>query len=142
MNICECGCGQECGSRFLRGHNKRTGQDKSKEGIEKLLTLLSDMKTIKSTETALAEPEIDFDYKENYTLTNVSNSVILNYEAGKRWLDKTFVRYTVRINHNEEELPCEIILSAANFEKNNEGTWLIGTGSSFSNALKEILINV
>ena len=55
---------------------------------------------------------------------------------------KQVSRYTVRVNHNEDDIPYEIVLSAADYNVGERGKWLIGRGDSFSNALKELLILV
>jgi hypothetical protein len=125
MNICECGCGQ-VSTCCTAEHNGKVKGLHDQVGD-------NNMETVKEVTDVQAE---------NYDLTNVSESVTINYEAGKRWLDKTFLRYNVRVNHNKENIPYEIVLSAANYNVGEHGTWLIGKGKSFSNALKELLINV
>ncbi len=128
MNICECGCGQECKNRFVRGHNNSKGQNIVEPNAEEKETMI--------------EEEVEFEYKEIYDLTDVPQDGTINYEAGRNWLDKNFKRYLVRLNYNEEELPFEVVLSATNFSVEEEGTWFVGAGNSFSNALRKILTNV
>ena len=41
-----------------------------------------------------------------------------------------------------DDIPYEIVLSAADYNVGERGKWLIGRGDSFSNALKELLILV
>jgi len=136
MNICECGCGQECKNRFSRGHNRRKEQNIVDEKI------IEEIEPVIEEAEPMIKEEVEFEWKEIYDLTNVPQNGTINYEAGRKWLEKNFLRYMVRVNYDEKELPCEVVLSVADFEVNGEGTWLIGAGNSFSNALRKILINV
>lgn len=122
MNICKCGCGKECKNNFVRGHNKRKVSVQPEEVVK---------------------IEEEFIPKESYTLTDVPKDVIINYEAGKKWLDKHYDNYSVMLLHNEKEEPYEIVLSAWEFldEEHKKKVYVIGKGNTFSNALKEILIN-
>ena len=136
MNICKCGCGLDSiyctvfGPETLNAHLD-TNAEEEKNSEENEMVENNNMETV---EEVVVEPT------ENYDLTNVPKNVIINYEAGKRWLDKTFVRYTVRVNHNEDDIPYEIVLSAADYNVGERGKWLIGKGDSFSKALKELLL--
>jgi hypothetical protein len=136
MNICKCGCGLDSiyctvfGPETLNAHLD-TNAEEEKNSEEKETVENNNMETV---EEVVVEPT------ENYDLTNVPENVTINYEAGKRWLDKTFVRYTVRVNHNEDDIPYEIVLSAADYNVGERGKWLIGKGDSFSKALKELLL--
>lgn len=136
MNICKCGCGLDSiyctvfGPETLNAHLD-TNAEEEKNSEEKETVENNNMETV---EEVVVEPT------ENYDLTNVPKNVTINYEAGKRWLDKTFVRYTVRVNHNEDDIPYEIVLSAADYNVGERGKWLIGKGDSFSKALKELLL--
>ena len=136
MNICKCGCGLDSiyctvfGPETLNAHLD-TNAEEEKNSEENEMVENNNMETV---EEVVVEPT------ENYDLTNVPENVIINYEAGKRWLDKTFVRYTVRVNHNEDDVPYEIVLSAADYNVGERGKWLIGKGDSFSKALKELLL--
>ena len=136
MNICKCGCGLDSiyctvfGPETLNAHLD-TNAEEEKNSEENEMVENNNMETV---EEVVVEPT------ENYDLTNVPENVIINYEAGKRWLDKTFVRYTVRVNHNEDDIPYEIVLSAADYNVGERGKWLIGKGDSFSKALKELLL--
>jgi hypothetical protein len=138
MNICKCGCGLDSiyctvfGPETLNAHLD-TNAEEEKNSEEKETVENNNMETV---EEVVVEPT------ENYDLTNVPKNVTINYEAGKRWLDKTFVRYTVRVNHNEDDIPYEIVLSAADYNVGERGKWLIGKGDSFSKALKELLLNI
>ena len=136
MNICKCGCGLDSiyctvfGPETLNAHLD-TNAEEEKNSEENEMVENNNMETV---EEVVVEPT------ENYDLTNVPKNVTINYEAGKRWLDKTFVRYTVRVNHNEDDIPYEIVLSAADYNVGERGKWLIGKGDSFSKALKELLL--
>jgi hypothetical protein len=136
MNICKCGCGLDSiyctvfGPETLNAHLD-TNAEEEKNSEENEMVENNNMETV---EEVVVEPT------ENYDLTNVPENVTINYEAGKRWLDKTFVRYTVRVNHNEDDIPYEIVLSAADYNVGERGKWLIGKGDSFSKALKELLL--
>ena len=138
MNICKCGCGLDSiyctvfGPETLNAHLD-TNAEEEKNSEENEMVENNNMETV---EEVVVEPT------ENYDLTNVPENVTINYEAGKRWLDKTFVRYTVRVNHNEDDIPYEIVLSAADYNVGERGKWLIGKGDSFSNALKELLLKI
>jgi hypothetical protein len=138
MNICKCGCGLDSiyctvfGPETLNAHLD-TNAEEEKNSEENEMVENNNMETV---EEVVVEPT------ENYDLTNVPENVTINYEAGKRWLDKTFVRYTVRVNHNEDDIPYEIVLSAADYNVGERGKWLIGKGDSFSKALKELLLNI
>ena len=115
--------------------DKNSVEDKNVEGEKNP----EENETVANTNEETVE-EVVVEPTENYDLTNVPENVTINYEAGKRWLDKTFVRYTVRVNHNEDDIPYEIVLSAADYNVGERGKWLIGKGDSFSKALKELLL--
>ena len=156
MNICKCGCGKECKNTFVRGHNKRKAPVQSEETVEQVEETTQVNKETVPIE-GFVEPESsveeevpvkeEFIPQENYTLTNVRKDDIINYDAGKKWLDKHYENYSVRLLHDEENLPSEIVLSAWVFkevikeEEQLEKIYTIGKGTTFSNALKEILIN-
>ena len=153
MNICKCGCGLDSIYCTIFGPNAHTEKNAEEEinSVEDKNSVENknveeeknpeENETVANTNEETVE-EVVVKLTENYDLTNVPENVIINYEAGKRWLDKTFVRYTVRVNHNEDEIPYEIILSAADYNVGEQGKWLIGKGDSFSNALKELLLHI
>ena len=144
MNICKCGCGLDSiyctvfGPKTLNAHLDTNADEEKNSGEEQNS---EENETVENNNKETVE-EVVVKPTENYDLTNVPKNVTINYEAGKRWLDKTFVRYTVRVNHNEEDIPYEIVLSAADYNVGERGKWLIGKGDSFSNALKELLLNI
>lgn len=140
MNICKCGCGQDSIYCTAFGPNTNTLNAQKEKTIEEVKNS-EENDTVDDNNKETVE-EVVSQPTECYDLTNVPKNVTINYEAGKKWLDKTFSRYTVRVNHNEDDIPYEIVLSAADYNVGERGKWLIGRGDSFSNALKELLILV
>ena len=140
MNICKCGCGQDSIYCTAFGPDTSTLNAQKEKTVEEVKNS-EENETVADNNKETVE-EVVVKLTENYDLTNVPKNVTINYEAGKRWLDKTFIRYTVRVNHNEDGSPYEIVLSAADYNVGERGKWLIGKGDSFSSALKELLIHV
>jgi hypothetical protein len=72
----------------------------------------------------------------------VTKDVIINYEAGKIWLNNNFENYLVMlVFKSDEETFDKIVLSAWSWgdEEEKTKTYTIGQGNTFSSALKQIL---
>ena len=106
MNICKCGCGQDSIYCTAFGPNTNTLNAQKEKTIEEVKNS-EENDTVDDNNKETVE-EVVSQPTECYDLTNVPKNVTINYEAGKKWLDKTFSRYTVRVNHNEDDIPYEI----------------------------------